>query len=174
MSLTQSSVLLIVVYFIIMIALSTRQSAYVPGKTIYLLRALFPSWKFFEDVCQLPVLYYRFAREGEEFCEWQNCFQKPKRHLSAVIFNPQGNLLLACNGLLQQLESDIEELDASKADKFDQSVSYRLTKNLVIYQVSKQHQCHAGFRYQFKVASLMQGSTDETSEIFLTSPIHQA
>lgn len=174
MSLAQSSILLIVIYFLVIIILSMMKSVYLPGRAIYLLRALFPSWKFFEDICDLPVLYYRISYQGQEFGEWQACFDKLKRQPISILYNPEGNFQLACNGLLQQLESDIEELDPAKSDEFAMSVSYQLTKQMVLFYIVKKHHCSTGFSFQFKVLSVMQGSAEPPNETFLTSVIHQA
>ncbi len=162
-----SIIVLLVIYFLAVVALSTIKSSYVPGRAIYLFRALFPSWRFFEDLVDVPVLYFRVSSDGTDFGPWVPSFEKIERNWQSILLNPQGNLLFAYHGLLHQLENDIEEVDESKAEEFVDSVSYKLVKNLVLTQVP------TNSHFQFKVSSVRQGKPEHAVDV-LFSLVHEA
>jgi hypothetical protein len=152
-------------YFIALTVLSFRKRTNLPGKSIFLLRAFFPSWRFFEDLGDVPVLWYRVARVGTELGNWQNCTKRLTRRWHGLLLNPQGNLLLASGSLLQQLLSDVEQVDEKHPERVEKFVSYQLTRNLVRHQISEM----AGLHYQFKLSA---GSGTSCEDV-LISPVYE-
>jgi hypothetical protein len=73
-----------------------------------LLRVLFPSFRFFDDVAPLPTLYVRTG-DGAALGPWQPALQAPPRRLRHALWNPEGNLHLAHGSLLERLISDLAE-----------------------------------------------------------------
>jgi hypothetical protein len=153
---SHSSALLLICYFSALIAFSLLKRSAPSGslgKVIQLFRAFFPSWRFFEDFDEAPVLYYRLETGDGSYGTWERCLEKPKRRALDLVFNPHGNYVLAAGSLVQQLLSDIEQVEDSKPDEAEKLVSYQLTKNLVSYQIKK-HQAHArAARFQFKISA---------------------
>ena len=174
------------VVFVLAIAfLALRRSTFMSGKFLALFRSLFPSWRFFSDVTQVPTVHYRFSSDGGIFSSWKLGLKKPVRKWYSLIVNHHGNLYLASHTLLQQLESDIGELSPQTIDRFENSVSFQLTKNLVRYLVVNQEglmvtqegllvtpeESKPNLFYQFKVSRARQGSDGSSSEDFLISKV---
>ena len=130
----------------------------VPGKAVFLFRAFFPSWRFFDDLADVPQLEFRWSRVGEELGPWILAFETPPFKFSSLVLNPKGNFALANQSLLSQLLSDLSDLQGSQGgdgamlsscqggdgamlssdqahEKIEELTSYRLVKNQVQYQV---------------------------------------
>ena len=166
--------IILLLFFASIVLLSMAKSIYLPGRTVFLFRALFPSWRFFEDLDQLPRLEYRYAIGDSELGEWQEALAKPKRGISTLLLNAQGNLYLACQSMLQQLESDIGDLAEGGQEEFVHSVSYRLARSLVIYRLSAAATTATSpRRFQFRVSRSMQGDSLAEPEVFLVSRIEE-
>src|SRR4051812_5994815 len=94
---------LLLAYFLALALFSTVKRTTIAGKTIFMFRMFFPSWRFFDDIGHVPVLFYRKSTQGKEFEPWVECLNKPTRKWRTLLLNPQGNFLLACGSLLQRL-----------------------------------------------------------------------
>jgi len=129
----------------------------------------------------MPVLYYRILPSDAllESATWQECLQKPKRHLASLLFNPDGNLFLTSGSLVNQLQQDIEDLDETKKSEFTESVSYQLVKSLVTFNIRKHHSLNQNYRFQFKLSLVQPNcgnenySAEEVAEDVLISPVHE-
>ena len=138
-----------------------------------LFRAWIPSWRFFETLSEQPVLFYRFAsKENDEFGEWFPALTRPPRSWYSLALNGKGNLHLACYTLLDQLEDDLSELDATQLDSFSQTPSYQLIQNLVCFLLRENNELKSECRYQFKVCRTLTGHTAAGEEI-LVSPVYR-
>lgn len=137
----------IICYFLLLILVTSLNGLgqkYFQGRTIYLLRALLPSWKFFDDAGDYPKLFYRTPENPS----WQPVLAVPARKWRHLFCNPEGSYLLACGSLLQQLVTDME--DETAGHRVESSVSYKLVKSLVEHTLKQK-----GIqRYQFKVCSI--------------------
>lgn len=160
----------LLVYFLVISFLSSLNPVYISVRKIYLFRCLFPSWKFYEDICYVPVLYYRLSEDGESFKDWCPLFDKLERSWKNFFINPEANLRHAYNTLLQQLESDKEEISEERKSELASSVSYLLTKNLVNYRL---RDIKSSMKYfQFKLSLEMQGSSLDREDIIF-SLVHE-
>lgn len=101
------------------------------------------------------MLLYKYTDETE----WKRAFPVPARRWYHFLWNPEGNLYLACNSHMQQLMLDMAEFEDSP-EKFSEHVSYQLTHNFI--KVLKPAR-----PYQFKVSTQKENSEDED---FLISP----
>lgn len=137
----------------------------VPGKTLYFLRALFPSWRFFEDFDGESALLLRLGDASGNFTAWQRCLPRAERRIHHLFFNPQTNYLLAAGSLLQQLLSEIDDLERVDDRSIENLVSYRLTRKLVETKLARLEGGPISGRYQFKISS--------ESEDWLVSPIYE-
>jgi len=70
------------------------------------LRALLPSWRFFDRAVAAPELLVRIADA------WQP-LPVPRRRLWSWAFTPAGNLALAYQSTIEQLVAQVDELDDS-------------------------------------------------------------
>jgi hypothetical protein len=137
------------------------------SKKLELFRLLFPSWRFYSEVTEVPVLFYRLPDESDI---WKLAINKSKQHWHSLFFNPEGNLYHAITSLLQKAEQEIGELEDPQIITFENSVSFNLIKNLVEYQLRKLN--HSSVNYQFKVSRVLQGESNP-SEDFLISRIYR-
>lgn len=160
-------------YFGILIIFSLLKVTYLKSRTVYLLRAFFPSWKFFDDIGEVPVLFYRVSEDGRDFGGWKICLEKSKRSLGSLFLNPQGNFLLACESHLQHLLTDLEENSNGGSVRIENSVSYQLTKKLVRFQIMKRGLVGERFWYQFKLSVMFPGEQDPRFEEVLLSPVFE-
>src|ERR1700749_3247026 len=85
-------------YFALLVVVSRWKSAAVPSRAVQLMRAFFPSWRFFDDIGDEPQLYLR-AGVGAALGEWRPALPRPPRRWRALVLNAEGNLLLACGSL---------------------------------------------------------------------------
>jgi hypothetical protein len=172
MHLSNAHLWIVILYFLLVISFSVMKTFSIPGKTIHLLRAFFPSWKLFEDSGQVPILFYRVSAIDENFHGWEVCLEKPPRQFRGLFLNAQGNYLLACQSLLQQLISDLQEHEDQNAETFEQTVSYRLTRNLALHEILKHHPAE-GIRYQFKLSTAVSTLPNTTVDDILISPVYE-
>lgn len=161
---------LLIAYVATLIVLASLRSLPVRSVVVQRLRAFFPSWRFFDDIGDMPVLWLRVQREGasaEDFEPWQPCLPMPKRSWAMLVWNPEGNLRLAYDSLLMHLLTDADEQPARLSD----SVSYQLTEQLVAFQLRQDPQASSVVRYQFKVTSVAAGAALASGEDVIVSPV---
>jgi hypothetical protein len=96
-----------------------------------LLRCVFPSWRFFEEIEPGPELGYRVAARGEEFGPWRRALVAPPRALGSLVVNARGNLHLCYQSLVERLCDDIDEARATTPEELEELVSYQLVQRLV-------------------------------------------
>lgn len=171
MTTSYTLVVVFLVYFLVLSFLSSLNPVYISFRKVYLFRCLFPSWKFYEDVCYMPILYCRTSRDGSNFSSWEPVIKKIERNWRCLFLNSEGNLSHAYSSLLQQLESDKEEIEEKNKDELVQSVSYQLVKNLVRSKLDLKN--NEKLSYQFKLTLELQGNPADCQDI-LFSLVHEA
>ena len=126
--------------------LVTRRSVH--GTGWLLLRSVFPAWRFFEDVESTTDLYYRSA-EGlsDPYGPWRHARSSPCLGAASVFFNPEGNLALAEQSLVEQLLAD---LDGCAVERATSLVPYRLVQELVKRRL-REDGLSSPARYQFRL-----------------------
>jgi hypothetical protein len=97
------------------------------SKAWALLRSLLPSWRFFEDVEPGPELLCRVALPGGEYGTWQGVLEA-RAASRGLLLNATGNLRLAYQSLIEQLETELDGVERSLAPTL---VPYRLVQRLV-------------------------------------------
>jgi hypothetical protein len=122
------------------------------GKTWLLLRSLLPSWRFFEDVEPGPELSFRVVTAGAEPGPWRAALAPRSSVLPLV--NARGNLHLAEQSLVEQLEA---ELDGVELERAPELVPYRLVQRLVEARLREAGGVEAGVRYQFRIGDAESG-----------------
>lgn len=137
-----------------------------PGRLVHVFRALFPSWKFFDDPGAVPHLFVRVAAQ-HEYGTWRACLAQPRRRPWHILINVEANFYLAACAVLEHLLSDLEEL--SDEVPAQDLVSYRLVRNLVCEELRAYNESVA--RYQFKITLAVPGSG--VGEDVLISPSYR-
>lgn len=167
---TNTIVIVFAIYLISLYFLSSLKPVYISFRKVYLFRCLFPSWKFYEDLSYIPVLYYRTSADGGNFGQWNLAVEKLERRWSRLFVNPEGNLCHAYNSLLHQLETDKEDIAEENKDDLLRSVSYQLTQNLVISKMK--HEKVVKPFYQFKLSLEFQGNPEDCEDILYSITHH--
>lgn len=163
---------ILVAYIAILCALAWARAVPVRSPIAQRFRAFFPSWRFFEDIEDVPTLFYRRTREGGDWGPWTACISRPPRRLGAIVFNPDGNLALAYGSLIQQLLVDLPD-DPRDADGVEGSVPYALVRALVLCTL-REGGARAGTHYQFRITVTPAGEFSAHGEDVLLSPIYTA
>ena len=104
-----------------------RKDVHRPG--MHLLRAFFPNWRFYHAVGHRPTLEIRLREKDRVWQAWQPYFPRARRRIFALLHNPQTNLLLVQQSLVEHLAGDLAEL--SDEDDVADLVSYQLVLRLV-------------------------------------------
>lgn len=117
------------------------------GRAFLLLRSLFPSWRFFEEVEPGPQLLFCVVVGGEQG-PWQPVLTPVRRR--GVLLNAAGNLHLAQQSLVEQLWS---ELDGISLDAAPQLTVYQLVQRLVVERLRELGLATSGARYRFRLES---------------------
>lgn len=106
----ETAVWLLLAYFgVLSLSLVFRKRTF-RGPWLFLFRAFFPNWQFFHKVGSVPHLYIRYQDALGAWSEWQWVYPRRIRHWTDLFHNPQGNLLLAQQNLVDHLSSDIKDL----------------------------------------------------------------
>lgn len=132
---------------------------------MFLLRAFFPSWRFFDDVGPELRLEVRFGDNEERFGLWQNALPPIARSMTNLPVNPRGNFLHACHNLLNHLNGDIQE--SANLQTVPELATYKLVRNLARFQVSER--IDPPFQFQFRLSALLSGHDGEQ---ILLSPVY--
>lgn len=144
---------LILLYFIIILSFTFLKAKFLDHAFFNFFKSLFPSWKFFDESTDTPVLLYRFLSSEDD---WKIAVPVPKRKWSDFFWNPEGNFYLAYHSHMQQLMNDLTNLEEEKLQDFQHHLSYKLTANfLKIRDFSRP--------YQFKISTIVK--TEESFEI---------
>lgn len=146
-----SALLLLAVYFVALAVFSLARRSQLRSRALFLFRAFFPSWRFFEDLGDAPNVFFRLHSENNEPGEWQPCLEKIPRRWFHLFFNPDGNRLLACSSAVQLLLADIEEADETDPGALETTVSYRVIQDLVRYRIRQMMPETPSVLFQFKV-----------------------
>jgi len=105
--------IVLVGYFVVLVALSALRAVEVKSRLVQQLRVFFPSWRFFEDLGEVPVLWARIGgdgsgtNDGEDLGPWQRSLPTAAPRWWTLFVNPEANLILAYGSLLEQLVSDL-------------------------------------------------------------------
>lgn len=133
-------------------------------KWLFLLRGLFPSWRFFDEVGPQLGLQVRYGPTAGNFGEWTNCIQPISRSSKNIFINPQGNYLHACHNHLSHLSSEIAECDSPEL--LTNRTAYIITRNLVQFQLAELKLIRPPYVYQFRLAA--------GADHLLISPVHES
>lgn len=166
-----SNIVTVVVAFCL---LATCFSALFPAPlspALQAFRALFPTWRFFDDLAPSPQLFVRVSSDGTQFDGWRSVGSKCKRAWWRLIINPGGNLSLAAASLLERLEIETSSLSEHDGETLEHSTTFLLVKALAQTEIqshSSQEAPTQGGYFQFQLCQF--GTPNEP---FLISKIYR-
>lgn len=138
------------------------------SRWVFLFRAFFPSWKFFDEVGDYPTLWYRTTLDETVDSEWQAAFPSKNISLSSFLFHPEGNLLWALRSLTHHLTHDLEKTS-------EDLTSYQLVRRAVENQIRRSDSKNFGspeVRFQFKITTSSSPKNLASDEELLRSPFY--
>lgn len=160
--------LALTLYFLLIIIFALVKTPQIESPTLNLFKSMFPSWKFFDESINTPVLLYRLKNK-DQFANWVICIPPPKNKWTHLFYNPHGNYYLAYHSHIQQALEDLANLDDDQLERFHHHVSYKTTENFVRYELLKKQ---LSSEFQFKISNIKRtnGTDFEVMEDILLSP----
>ncbi|MBP7843304.1 MAG: hypothetical protein KA116_00685 [Proteobacteria bacterium] len=140
------------------------------SKIGFLFRALLPSWIFFDRFGYSPRLLYRLKTHQYEFGEWMECPKTKKRNLLNLFINPDGNLYLAKQTLLETLVNESQEISEKQSHNILNSSTYKLVCEWVRGLAKANDTLKHSF--QFKIIAKLDAETDNSEEDVFISIEH--
>jgi hypothetical protein len=140
-------------------------------KNLRPIRALFPSWKFFDRLGEVPVLEFQVtshAAPDDNALEWKPLPAAGPRPLSALIFNPSGNRNFALQTLISQWVDDIQELPSSSIEAIEAALSFQLICNWIRKEITGGAPQSSVAQTKFRFRLLAVGA-DQSRELFFQS-----
>lgn len=160
-------------YLGVLVALATLRAVPIRSRVVQRLRVLFPSWRFFEELGEVPALQVRVGASPEALGPWRAALPPVPRRPWALLENADANLALAAGSLLQHLAADLGELPDDAPGGIAGLVSYQLTDHLAASQVARLDA--AARAYQFRVVAYAPGAAppadDDTDDELVRSPV---
>ena len=161
-------------YFLVLALTLIYKTPIVRGPWLFLLRSFFPNWRFYHRVGALPVLYIRFADQNQVWSAWYGSVPRAQRRAIHFVHNPNNNLALANQNLVEHLFADLQECDDAQALR--QYVSYRLVTALA---KDRALQAHAALgrlvgpplQFQFELRVIPPYGIASPDTTVLTSPV---
>jgi hypothetical protein len=163
---------LFVAYFLALIATLVIKTPIIKGPWLFLLRAFFPNWKFFHAVGHVPHLYARSAvllSSGElAWSAWMLIYPRRTRRLSHLLHNPETNLGLAQQNLVDHFWADLYDLPEGADPRG--LVTYSMMSRLVDQML---HAHDANFTHrQFELRMVLDARSETVdTQVMMTSPV---
>jgi hypothetical protein len=164
--------ILLALFFLIALCLAVVPRHLIKSRKISFFRALFPSWRFFEEYGRVPELYLRTRDQSGPWGQWQTVFNPSKRGFCALVINPSENLRLACHTLLDHTIADLNEFTDLDTNRFSETASYGLVLELTRTSLISQNLIKPGQIFQFKISAPLPGQESFTSVEALVSLEH--
>lgn len=161
-----------VVYFVLLVATLVIKTPIVKGPWLFLLRAFFPNWKFFHAVGYVPHLYARSAVEwtvGElQWSDWVLIYPRRRRHLSHLFHNPDTNIGLAQQNLVDHFWGDLYDLPAGEDPRG--LVSYQIINRLCDQVLRAREGNFTHSQFELRMVLDTPTATADT-QVMMTSPV---
>lgn len=163
------NVALLVGYFGFLLGGFVLHSRPVVHPWLFLLRSFFPKWQFFHALGRTPRLYFR-GQTADEWSDWRKFMPRGARRVRDLFHNPQVNLALSEQNLVELLANDLVTCaDDAAALRL---VSYRMVDRLARLKAGAISGLCA---YQFRICLERPGAPpDFESDTILLSPISPA
>lgn len=133
------------------------KSRAVRSQWIFLLRAFFPNWKFFDIVGHVPHLMARSAHASDDgqliWTDWRLIYPRRNRRWRHLFHNPDVNLALAQQNLVDHFWSDLYELP--EGDDPRRLATYAMVERLALAALTDQQQTYS--HWQFELRMILDG-----------------
>lgn len=162
------TLLLVGAYFVFLLATLLLRTRTISGPWLFLLRSFFPNWRFYHRVGHLRLLFVRTAGDDGQWQPWQDMTPRATRRPLQLLHNPDINLALANQNLVEHLTTDI--LDMQEKQNVRQFVTYQMVMRLARLLLEPHAAKHTINHYQFQIRLVPphDEATEETA--LLTSP----
>lgn len=121
---------LVLAYFLAILISLRMPRRDVQSRHLHFLRAFFPNWRFYHAVGHRPTLELRVQLDAAEWSDWTPYFPRAARQAWQFVHNPDINLQLVEQTLVEHLAGDLAEM--SDEENVTDLVSYRLTVRLAL------------------------------------------
>lgn len=163
---------LFVLYFLALIATLVIKTPIIKGPWLFLLRAFFPNWKFFHAVGYVPQLYARSGierRVGElQWSDWVLIYPRRRRCLSHWVHNPETNIGLAQQNLVDHFWGDLYDLP--EGDDPRALVSYQMIQRLCDQVLRARQGDFTHSQFELRMVLDTPNATADT-QVMMTSPV---
>lgn len=156
----------VLLFLLVVVLLTLAARVGSSDRRLQLLRALFPSWRFFETVEGAPLLSFRVLDDRGEPGPWRRAIPARARGLWRACWNPQGNLRLAEAAIVEQLLDELAALGPVAVEVAEALPGYRLTQRVAL--VSGAAELVPGTRYQLRLASYTPGADPAEEELWVS------
>ncbi|MFD1623037.1 hypothetical protein [Azospirillum griseum] len=148
---------LLALYFAVLVGGILFKSRIARSQWLFLLRAFFPNWKFFDQVGHVPHLWARSARKGMDdgliWSDWLLIYPRRTRRWWHLVHNPDTNLGLGQQNMVDHFWSALDDLPDGADPRG--LVTYALMERLVQNHLRVQH---GGFsHWQFELRMVLDG-----------------
>ncbi|MEI7607424.1 MAG: hypothetical protein WCJ64_08560 [Rhodospirillaceae bacterium] len=163
---------LLALYFAALLSTLLFKSQVVKSQWLFLLRAFFPNWKFFDVVGHVPHLMARAAQDdaaGElVWTDWFLIYPRQTRRWWHLFHNADTNIKIGRQTLVNHFWSDLNELP--DGDDPRHLVTYTLIERLVQAQLQERHGPYS--HWQFELHMVLDGPQGvRDSYTMLQSPV---
>lgn len=166
---------LFALYFVVLLATLVIKTPATKGPWLFLMRAFFPNWKFFHAVGYVPHLYARSAvvqSSGElQWSDWVLIYPRCTRRLSHLIHNPDTNLGLGQQNLVDHFWADLYDLPEGNDPR--QLVTYKMVSRLSDLVLRERDLNFTHSQFELRMALDDHTHTVDTY-VMMTSPVSES
>jgi hypothetical protein len=163
------STFILALYLVLLVIALIGRGQNLTSHWLFLLRGFFPSWRFFDSPGYQPRLFVRALLTNQQWSEWVQFIPRASFQLSDLIFNPENNLRMTEQTLIDHLCLDLQALPESQSAEV--LVSYMLTENIARAFILR-HVNESNIKaYQFEIRMLPGLNLDESDSVILVSPL---
>lgn len=145
--------ILVVLYFCILLGGIFFKGRIVSSRWIFLLRAFFPNWKFFDVVGHVPHLLARSGRLDDAgdivWSDWLTIYPRHSRRWWHLVHNPDTNLGLGQQNLVDHFWSDLYDLPDGADPRH--LVTYRMMERLVQSRLREQNGPFSHWQFELRM-----------------------
>lgn len=167
LSVQNLSLLLVAGYFAFLLLSLVRRGPTVSGPWLFLLRSFFPNWRFYHGFGVQPRLFIRTADADGQWSDWQMYLPRARFSLSDLVHNPDNNLALANQNLVDHLSFDVQTLPEGRDVR--RLVTYRMVSLLARELLVKQGRLPRQWQFRVSLVPPLQSPTDDMT--LLLSPV---
>jgi hypothetical protein len=136
------------------------------GPWFFFLRAFLPNWRFYHAVGRPPRLYVRGMQASGQWTEWALWYPRRRRRWHHLLHNPDVNLALSQQNLVDHLASDINALN--EGEDIRERVTYQLVSRLALEAVDPEV---TAYQFQLRLPPPDGSREEQAVDCMLQSPI---